>query len=257
MGFGYQSSYWDYPTYRQTAPPILIDMKSGDVNGDGILDTVYLFGNKNDPDSLFADHLTLGIQDGATHQLTLVHLPENAGYNAGLFLGDFNKDRVADIYVGMDRGGSGGYGIFYIYSFRNNELRKLFDVQQYNIQHRFSVNYEDEYKVSISSPQLDVLFTLDIRNKGFDYLSQYYNEQGKLKQPVQGEVLALGALYPIVTDIKSMSYDLLAFQRIIGTTNADTLGYVLNLLSWDGNTFASASLTVSIPGTALITPYIN
>lgn len=253
----YPSPYWDYQMYRPAAPPILLDMKRGDVNGDGILDTVYLFGNKVDPTSLFADHITMGIQDGATHQLTIVHPPENAGYNATLFLGDFSKDGILDILISMESGGSGGYGIFYIYSFRNNDLQKLFDVQTYNELHQFHVNYEDGYKVSISSPRLDILFTIDISNKGYDYLSQFYNEQGKLKQPTQGEVLALGALYPIVTDLNSMSYDLLAFQRIIGTINADTLGDVENLLTWNGNAFTSKRLTVSILGTKLITPYLS
>ncbi|MFC7678810.1 FG-GAP-like repeat-containing protein [Paenibacillus sp. GCM10028914] len=257
MEFLYPNTYCDYQLYRPTTPPILLDMKRGDVNGDGILDTVYLFGNKEDPTSLFADHITLGIQDGATHKLTIVHPPQNAGYNAGLFLGDFNKDRVLDILISMESGGSGGYGTFYIYSFLHNDLRMLFDVQRYNIQHQFQVNYEDGYKVSISSPQLNILFIIDISTKGYEYLSQYYNDQGKLKQPVKGEVLALAALYPIVTDIKSMSYDLLAFQRIIGTTNADTLGYVENHLSWNGNNFASTRLTVSVPGTTLITPYLS
>lgn len=244
-----------YRSFRQTAPPILLDMKRGDVNGDGILDTVYLFGNKEDPSSPFSDHITVVIQNGSTHTITTVPLPQNAGYNAGLFLGDFNKDRVSDIFVGIESGGSGGYGIYYIYSLRNNDLRKLFDVEQYNEQYKFQVHYEDFYKVSVASPPLDILFTLDISNRGYDYLSQLYNEQGKLKQPVKGEVLALGALYPIVTDIKSMSYDLLALQRIIGTTNADTLGYVDNLLSWDGSAFKSINLTVSIPGTKLIALY--
>lgn len=257
MNVIYPSPYWDYQVYRPTAPPILLDMKRGDVNGDGILDTVYLFGNKVDPTSLFADHITMGIQDGATHQLTIVHPPESAGYNPTLFLGDFNKDGILDIMVSMETGGSGGYGIFYIYSFQNNDLKKLFDVQQYNEQYRFHVNYENGYKVSIRSPQLDILFTIDISNKGYDYLSQFYNESGQLKQPTKGEVLALGALYPVVTNTGSTSYDLLAFQRIIGTTNADTLGNVENLISWDGHAFASKRLTVSIPGSKLITPYLS
>ena len=102
-------------------------------------------------------------------------------------------------------------------------LQLMFDFENYNQEYKFLVNYEDDYKVSVGSPSLDVLFTLDISYKGYDYLSQYYDDNGKLKQPVKGEVLAIGALYPIVTNERTMSYDLLAFQRIIGTTNADTL----------------------------------
>ncbi|HTG70825.1 MAG TPA: hypothetical protein VL921_16320, partial [Candidatus Udaeobacter sp.] len=115
--------------------------------------------------------------------------------------------------------------------------------------------YEDMYKVAVSSAQLDVLFTIDISNKSYSYLSAFYNEDGKLKQPTQGEVLALAAVNPIVTNENRTSFDLLALQRIIGSTNADTLGYVENLLTWDGSKFISSRLSVAIPGTKLISHF--
>ena len=98
-------------------------MKMGDVNGDGVLDTVYLYGQFDGPPGIYADNITLVIQDGRSTKSTTVHLKNNAGYNARLFLGDFNKDAIPDIMVSMDTGGSGGYGIFYIYSFRNNRVK--------------------------------------------------------------------------------------------------------------------------------------
>ena len=239
-----------YGNYTHSRSITLLDVKQGDVNGDGIIDNVYLYGNK--PDGIFADNITLIIQDGHSNQSTTVNLQNNAGYNPRLFLGDFSKDNVKDILVSIDSGGSGGYGIFYIYSFRNNILHEMFDVEKYNKEYKFNVNYEEFYKVSVGNPQLDVLFTIDISNKGYDYLSQYYNENGKLKRPIKGEVLALGALYPIVTNEKRMGYDLLAFQRIIGTSNSDTLGYVENLMTWNGTQFTSSRLSVAILGTKLI-----
>lgn len=227
----------------------LLDMKQGDVTGDGILDNVYLYGNKPDgPTGIFADQITLVIQDGRSLQNTTVMLQNNAGYNARLFLGDFNKDNILDILVSIDSGGSGGYGFFYIYSFKNNLLRELFNVDKYNQLSKFNVDYQDLYKVTVGSPSLDVLFTIDISYKGYDYLSQYYDKNGKLKQPLKGEVLALGALQPIVTNEQGAGYDLLALQRIIGQYNADTLGYVEALLTWNGTAFIPARLSVSILG---------
>lgn len=228
-------------------------MKQGDVNGDGILDNVLLFGNKPEGVSgIFADNITLVIQDGLSNQSTTVNLQNNAGYNARLFLGDFTKDQIPDILVSIDSGGSGGYGIFYIYSSMNNMLREIFDVEKYNQEYKFTVDYQDFYKVRIASPQLNVLFTIDLSNKGPDYLSQYYNENGKLKYPIKGEVLSLSALWPIVKNETGINYDLLAIQRIIGTSNADTLGYVENFLTWNGTQFISTGLFVSILGSKLI-----
>jgi hypothetical protein len=234
----------------------LLDMKQGDVNGDGIPDHVYLFGHKPDgPSGIFADQITLVILDGYSQMRTVVPMQNNAGYNAALFLGDFDQNKIPDMLVSIDSGGSGGYGTFYIYSFAHNELRMLFDSESYNQEYKFRVQYEDIYKVTVSSPQLDVLFTIDISGKGYSYLSAYYNEDGKLKKPLQGEVLALAALNPIVTAENRSSFDLLALQRIIGTTNADTLGYVENLLTWDRSQFISARLSVAILGAKLISHF--
>lgn len=223
-----------------------VRLEDGDVNGDGVLDTVYLYGQVDGPPSIFADDITLVIQDSRTYKRTMIHPKNNAGYNARLFLGDFNKDYLADIMVSIDTGGSGGSGIFYIYSFKSNHLQELFDVDHYNEKYTFQVIYEDYYKVRVENLQLIKLFIIDISNKGSDYLAQYYDENGILRNPVIGEVLALAALNPIITNNKSHHYDLLALQRIIGPTNADTLGYVENFLRWKDIQFVSNRMSVSI-----------
>ena len=236
----------------------LLDMKIGDVTGDGVSDKVFLYGNKPDgPTGIFADNITVVIEDGRTNKSTTITPEFNSGYNAGLFLGDFTKDKIDDIKVNIDAGGSGGYGYFYIYSFKNNDLREIFNVDSYNKEYRYRVDYHDLYKVGVGNVMLDKLFVLDISYKGYDYLSQYYDENGKLIKPVQGDVLALSELVPIVNDNKNnvFKFDLLAFQRIIGTTNSDTLGYIENLLTWDGQRFESLRMFASIPGTNLISLY--
>ena len=105
-------------------------MKQGDVTGEGIIDYVYLYGRKNVETEIFADHITLVIQDGRSNQTSTISLQNNAGYNAKLFLGDYSKDNILDILVSIESGGSGGYGIFYIYSFKNNIPHLLFDFEK-------------------------------------------------------------------------------------------------------------------------------
>lgn len=236
--------------------PYLLDMKLGDVTGDGVLDKVYLYGNKSDGASgIFIDNITVLVEDGHTKERKTITPSFNSGYSPRLFLGDFTMDNIDDIKVSIDSGGSGGYGYFYIYSFKNNNLREIFNFDNYNKEYKYRVDYTDLYKVNVGNVMLDKLFVLDISYKGYNYVSQYYEESGKLKGPVQGEVLALNALVPIINDEKINSYDLLAFQRIIGTTNSDTLGYIENLLSWDGEKFISSRMFASIPGTNLISLY--
>ncbi|KOF57996.1 spore coat protein [Clostridium sp. DMHC 10] len=230
----------------------LLDVKIGDVTGDKIPDKVSLYGIKKAPSEIFADNITVVIEDGRTHKVEIITPKFNSGYDAKIFLGDFTKDKINDIKLSIDSGGSGGYGFFYVYSFKNNYFKEIFNFDDYNKKYKYTVDYASLYKVDVANITLDKLFILDISYKGRGYLSQYYSEDGKLKKPLQGEVLGLGALVSLVNNEKLNYYDLLAFQRIIGTSNSDTLGYIQNLLSWDGEKFASSRMLAAVPGTNLI-----
>lgn len=235
---------------------ILIDMKIADVTGDGIPDKVSMYGNKPEEASeIFIDNISIVIEDGHTHMAKIITPKFNSGYNPRLFLGDFTKDKIDDIQLSIDSGGSGGYGYFYVYSFKNNVVNELFNFDKYNNEYKYKVDYADFFKVYIGNITLDKLFTIDISHKGYDYLSKYYDENGKLIEPVQGEVLALSTLTPIVSNQKNLTYDLLALQRIIGTSNSDTIGFIQNLLSWDNEKFVSSRMFTAIPGTNLISLY--
>lgn len=233
----------------------LLDYKRGDVTGNGVPDNVYLYGNKPDGASgIFADNITLVIQDSRSNRSKAVTFDHNAGYHASVFLGDFDKDGVDDIKVTIDTGGSGGYIISYIYSFRRNELRTLFNFENYNNHFRYNADFNDYYRFSVGSVEYNRLFVLDLSLKGYDYLSILYGADGRLVRPISGDVLSLGALYPVVLDEKNGSFELLALQRIIGVSNADTLGYIENVLTWDGQGYTLKRMSVTIQGTNLINP---
>jgi hypothetical protein len=241
-------------TFRQDL--FLLDMKVGDVTGDGIPDKVFLYGYKpQGTTGIFVNNITVVIEDGRTNKIENITPQFNSGYNARLFLGDFTKDKTDDIKVSIQSGGNGGSCYFYIYSFKNNNLQEIFNFDMYNKDYIFSVYYNVLYKVDVVNIKLDKLFVIDISYKGYGYLFPIYYDNGNLKRSVQGEVLTLSRLIPIVKDEKNNAYDLLAFQRIIGTSNSDTLGYIENLLSWDGQKFVSTRILASIPGTNLISLY--
>lgn len=218
---------------------IILDRKTGDVNGDGIADIVYIYGTRPlGTSSPFIENITLAIQDGRTNYLSIIPLKENRGYNPTIFLGDFTGDRVDDILVSIDSGGSGGFGYFYVYSFLNNTPRKLFDFETFNNYYKYDVTYRDCYKVEVTNITLRQKYIIDIRNRDREYLSEIYNPDGKLKKPLQGDVSVLSGLYPM--DIQRDGiYELYALQRITGRYNADALGIVETLLSWDGREFTA------------------
>lgn len=228
----------------------ILYFQRGDVNGDKIPDNVYLIGRKPfGVGSPFCDNITLVIQDGKTNYFYTIPLKVNAGYNPTLFLGDFTGDKINDILISIDSGGSGGYSFFYVYSFINNQSQKLFDFELFNKYYMYDVIYKDYYQVEVVNKTLGKKFIIDIRYKGQEYLSEIYNENGILKAPLKGEVTALSGLYPIDFQ-RDGTYELYAIQRIIGRYNADTLGFVQTPLRWNGQRFVAIYLNqyVAIPG---------
>ncbi|MEQ8156596.1 MAG: VCBS repeat-containing protein [Clostridiaceae bacterium] len=224
--------------------PGIVSFARGDVNGDIIPDNVYLTGIRT-PDSPFTQNITLVMQDGRTGKFTSIPLNENAGYKPRLFLGEFTGDGTDDILISIDSGGSGGIMYHYIYSFINNALQLLFDFNSYNEEYKYEVTYNDNYRVEVVSRKNDRKYIIDISSRGDEYLHEIYDQNGKLKSPITGFVNPLSGLYPVDFDSNNI-YELLAYQKIAGRYNADSLGYVLNTLRWKGNMFILDNQYVAI-----------
>ncbi|WP_025785346.1 FG-GAP-like repeat-containing protein [Sporosarcina sp. D27] len=223
--------------YRQ---PVIVAGAHGDVNGDRIMDYVFLTAVKSvDPSSPYVEQITLHVQDGATNRVHTISLNENgnSGYNPTVFLGDFTGDGIMDILISIDSGGSGAFTFDYVYSFVNNEAKKLFDFDQYNKENQYTVTYMDFFKVNVHSPATGKSYLLDISDRGAEYLSQIYYQNGKLKQPVTGMADGVSGFYPVDLDRDGV-YEIQAYQQISGLYQADSFGYIINTLKWDGQKFS-------------------
>jgi hypothetical protein len=226
--------------------PTIVSYARGDVTGDRVPDHVYLTGIKT-LDSPFTQNITLHVQDGRTGAVKSVLLRENAGYNPTLFLGDFTKDGVDDILISIATGGSGGIMYHYIYSFLENTAQLIFDFNVFNEQYQYVVTYQDNFKVEVVSKSNHKKYIIDLSTKGAPYLNEIYDENGKLKSPITGFVNPLSGLYPVDFDSNKV-YELLAYQKIAGRYNADSLGYVLNTLGWVNHQFVLQNQNVAIFG---------
>ena len=109
-------------------------------------------------------------------------------------------------------------------------------VDQYNEQNQYTVTYLDQYKVSIQSPATGQTYLVDISGRGAEYLSEIYNENGTLKKPIQGMADGVSGFYPVDIDRDGI-YEIQAYQKISGLYHADSLGYIINTLKWDGKKF--------------------
>ncbi|MBU3114353.1 VCBS repeat-containing protein [Clostridium lacusfryxellense] len=237
---------YNYYNRANMIKPKIVSYARGDVDGDGVLDNAYLTGIKTQ-DSPFVQDITLLIQDGVTGRVTSISLSENAGYDPSLFLGDFTGERVDDILIGINSGGSGAIMYYYIYSFINKKVKLLFDFNLYNEKYKYDVTYKDNYKVEVISHENNNKYIIDISNRDSDYLNEIYDSNGKLKNPINGFVNPLSGLYPVDFDSNKV-YELLAYQKIAGRYNADSLGYVMNTMKWKDNVFILDNQYVAIFG---------
>ena len=241
-------SGWQSEDSRQlpTNSPTVVTVKRGDIDGDGIMDNVFLTANQT-PDSPFWKDVTLVIQNGRTHHYEYIHFKNNAGYNPILFLGDFTGKKGDDILVVIDTGGSGGTIYAHIFSSINGQTKQIFDSDAFNESYQYDVTYENQYKAEVISKPLKQKYMIDLTYKGKEYLSEIYNPQGTLKAPINGWVNPLSGLYPIDFN-RDKIYELEAYQRIAGRYNADSLGSVQTVLKWNGQEFVPDRQTVAIFG---------
>lgn len=207
----------------------------GDVTGDGVPDYVYLTG-VTDESSPFIQQITLNVMDGRTKQLQTIQLSNNAGYQPTVFLGDFTGNGIQDILVSIQSGGSGAFTYNELYSDVNMQARMLYNNDWFYEAYskNATVVYEDHYKVRIEVPSLSKQYLIDLSLRDPEYLSQLYNDDGKLKQPTQGSVMGVSGAYPI--DLQGDGvYELWPLQRVIGLYNADALGILQTPLTWDSS----------------------
>ncbi|MFC7373503.1 hypothetical protein ACFQPF_17820 [Fictibacillus iocasae] len=224
-----------YPSYGNNMRRAVITAKEGDVSGDGYPDNVFITADQT-PDSPYLQNITLNIQNGKTAQYQSVALKENSGYNPTLFLGDFTGNRVNDILVTIDSGGSGGMIYAYVFSDLNGRLMQIFDSDDFNAQYQYDVRYVNNYKAQVLSLNFRQKYVIDLQYKGKEYLSEVYNPNGTLKQPVVGWVSPVSGLYPIDFD-RNGTFELQAVQSISGRYNADGIGYMQTAMKWNGRAF--------------------
>ncbi|MBJ7895291.1 VCBS repeat-containing protein [Bacillus atrophaeus] len=224
----------------------IVAAKRGDINGDGVIDNVFLTANKT-PDSPFWKNVTLVIRDGRTNRDQQISFKNNAGYNPTLFLGDFTGNKADDILVVIDTGGSGGAVYAYVFSSINGQMRQIFNSDAFNEDFKYNVAYQNQYKAAVISYKLNEMYILDLTYKGREYLTEIYNKNGVLKTPIEGWVNPLSGLYPVDFN-RDGTYELEAYQRIAGRYNADSLGFVQTVLKWNGRAFSVDRQNVSIFG---------
>ena len=208
----------------------VINFAQADVTGDGVPDNIYLVGNRPRPEmpGYFEDVGLRVVSDGRVYE---IDFPYGNGYGPVLFVGDLTHDGIADILVNIFDSGGGGFLTSYAYTFVNDQPSLLVDSKTFNDLQRGTVIYQDNYRVRIETLRPPRVYTIDISDRGPEYLNQIYNPDGTLIRPTEGTLLGLITLHTVDFDVNG-EYNLSAVQRAIGLNNLDTLGLLETYFAW-------------------------
>lgn len=210
-------------------------------------DIVYLLGEKNKESNIFFENIYLLVSNGESGEVSSIEVRNGNGYNPKIFVSDFNGNRLDEILVTSESGGSGGYVNASLYAMRNSEIIEIFNIDIINNESNYRVEFKDGYIVEVMDIVDNRKYLIDISLKSKKYLNEIYTEKGKLKKALQGQVLSVGGVYSLYVDNDNAS-ELVAVQRVIGLYNGDVLGYINSIIKFDNSDFKVIKKSFSIEG---------
>lgn len=229
---------------------LVIDYVEADINKDGIPDKVYLVGSYEQKESEIVKNIKLIVKYSGTSDKEVINFTHNSGYRPHIAMYNFQGDDNKNIYVSIFSPEVGGYAYYYIFSYDNGKLKEIFDYDEYNKRNKFKARFIDNYKVEIISEITNKRYLLDLSGRSKEYLSQIYDNDGKVKIPFDAHVTKLNYMYPIDLDADT-KYDLDSFNRVTGINGSDTLGYIESFLLWNGKGFIPISQYISTYGESI------
>lgn len=208
---------------------IILDSKLGNVISKDGRDKVILLGSYYQSGSNFVENIEIVINSD-NGKKSLVTKVNYTGYNLELFLGDFNKDGLDEIMLRGAYGGSGGYEIASVYKYKNGALEEIFSSEIFENKYTFKAQYLPGNLVEVILPQLEEKFIFHMNNKPKTYLDMIYEENGEVRKGVMPVVSSINEAFPIKTVYSQENY-LFIRQRVVGVSNADTIGYIESFIS--------------------------
>lgn len=213
----------------------VIDYKTADVTGDNIKDEVVLVGEKPfSENDIFADNLTVIVKDGKKNEYVKATYEGLCGYEGELFVGDFTGDKVNDVMVTANTGGSGGIYNHMVATFKDNEPAVIFSEKDNNGV-KFTGKYLEDFKAEIIAEDLNKTIIMDLSAHKDNYIEMgIYNDEGKLLTEVEPWSNPFSKLEAVDFNLDG-TFELSGVQRIVGTCNADPISFVDSIWSFDNS----------------------
>jgi hypothetical protein len=234
------------PKIKLKESSYIMDYKYDDVNGDHIKDNIILVGSKNEePTDIDRENIKLIIQDGKSKKYYKLSPGKfTRGNNGRIFLGDFNGDKVLDVFVSLCGRAAGDHPWYSLISFKDSKTKYLFEQQHFALGLSFNIDFVDEYKISVFNRELNKFYKVDAVNKKDTYSHLgIYDEKGELIKVQEGSSGAISELRPIDMD-KDGVYEIIGIQSLSGICSEDVIGYAKSLWKCKNNSMKLLSLEI-------------
>ena len=210
---------------------VIIKSTGANFNKNEKEDIVYLMGKSIEKSAIYYDRLNIVILNEKNGRIINLKIENGPCYNPHIYIKDFNGDGVDEILFISHQGENNKYTNANIYSFKNECITEIFNVNSINNDNIYEVNYKNGYSVEIVDKSQNKKYLIDISLKDKKYLDEIYNEKGIVKKLNKGSVLSVEEVGILN---KRTNWNLLIKQKVIGLFNSDTLGYINSSLKFNG-----------------------
>ena len=206
----------------------IINIKSDNITEENNKDQLLLIGKKQQEENTeYWEEIKIILKNDNNDLLIKKNLDKFVGYDPKIVLKDFTGNNKKDIFLKAASGGSGGIYFHRVITFRENDLKIIFDKNNNNGIEVVGY-FADDFKANLKFKNLNKKVTLDISVNKDEYIEQdIYNKEGKmikidLVRPYSYPFSNLEA----VDYNQDGKYELRGIQRIIGAYGADTISEV-------------------------------
>ena len=227
----------DAAKYQLPENTYILQQGLANVTGDGKNKRVSLLGNRFDGKGLYMENLYLLVEDPSRveEKGILVKLPEESdgGYGAEMQLLDFNGDKVQDVFITANTGGSGGVYNHHLVSLKDQQAKLLYQPTEEN-QLNITGSLQDNYQAKLTVKETKKSYIIDLKDRQSVYDEGEVYQNGKLVKPIETWHTGYNLLTPVDVDNDGV-YELKGLQTIKGTCNADSIAEATSLWQLSGN----------------------
>ncbi|WP_207637021.1 hypothetical protein [Desulfosporosinus sp. OT] len=217
---------------KTTDQTFIFDSQRVDANGDGTLDDVVLYGERED-DFSPVQNIKVAVKDGLTDKFSATPIVDY-GFMPKLFIGSFTNTKNNDIFVSIATGGSGGVSQFSLMSYKDGQITLIVPQKELNDGLALETQCLPGFILKVSDKNTGYIATIDLNKGSTDYQSLgIYNEKGELLKDPFVLIDGYGLLNP-EDDNKDGIYELHGIQMISvgahvnGVANAKSVWTVSN-----------------------------